>query len=330
MRLVSRAVLGLAAATFIMSGLASGQALGKSAIGKSAKVDQTVKIDKLTLKSARLAFEKQDYRRSINLYSKIPSTSDYWPEALEEKAWAYVHVKEHDEALALVKTLTSPPVKYEIGAEPYLLSGIIQLRLCNYKQLFQTMNQFKKDIKPRYRALEELAKNGKSAAAERFLSRSYEAQEVSRSTVGEDVKDLPRLVFRDKRLVQAFKRSMSVSGLQSSGNQDGETDRQARIVDSRLRALARRDMKDIEQVLRKFHLMEVEATSRMYSKVNLADRVTPAKPIQRDSETLVFPDDSGEVWLDELDNYRVDAKGCPGSSPGNSLSLDQSGKGRET
>ncbi|MDZ4082367.1 MAG: hypothetical protein U1E10_05495, partial [Bdellovibrionales bacterium] len=82
---------------------------------EGAKID-----DRKTMRDARVAFEKKDFRRSISLYSKIPATSDYWPESLEERAWALVHVKEHDQALALVKTLTAPPVTSEIGAEPYL------------------------------------------------------------------------------------------------------------------------------------------------------------------------------------------------------------------
>lgn len=286
------------------------------ASASSAQVRQPT--DRQVLRDARLAFAKKDFRRSINLYSKIPATSDYWSESLEERAWALVHVKEHDQALSLVKTLTAPPVKFEIGGEPYLLAGIVQLRLCNYDDLFRVMKRFKSDIQPRYEALKLLAQTGNSPAAERFLSRSFDAGDVSRLTAGEDLANLPRMVFRDKKLRSAFHASMKPG-----------SDKHLATVRSRLKALAGRDVKDIGEVLRKFHLMEVEAVSRLYSKVHLADAKTPSTAVKRDANTLVFPDDSEDVWLDELDNYHVEANGCPGapsaSSAGAGGSSNQGG-----
>ena len=263
---------------------------------EGAKID-----DRKTMRDARVAFEKKDFRRSISLYSKIPATSDYWPESLEERAWALVHVKEHDQALALVKTLTAPPVKSEIGAEPYLLSALVQLRLCDYDELFKVMKRFKSDVKLRYEALKELAKTGATDASEKFLTRSIEIGQMSRVSAGPELGSLPRLVYRDAKIQSAFKDMLK----------PGASDRHARIVGLRLKALAARDVKDLDIVLRKFHLIEVEAVSRMYSDIHLADGKTPATEIKRDANTLVFPDDDEDVWLDELDNYHVNAKGCP-------------------
>ncbi len=257
--------------------------------------------DRKVMRDARVAFEKKDFRRSITLYSKIPATSDYWPESLEERAWALVHVKEHDQALALVKTLTAPPVKSEIGAEPYLLSALVQLRLCDYDELFKVMKRFKTDVKPRYEALKMLAKSGQSEASERFLARAIEMGQVSRTSAGPDLAALPRLVYRDAKLQSAFRDMLK----------PGVSDRHARVAGLRLKDLAQRDVKDLDIILRKFHLIEVEAVSRMYSDVHLADGKNPAKEIERDANTLVFSDDDEDVWLDELDNYHVNAKGCP-------------------
>lgn len=257
--------------------------------------------DRKQMRDARVAFEKKDYRRSISLYSKIPATSDYWPESLEERAWALVHVKEHDQALALVKTLTAPPVKSEIGAEPYLLSALVQLRLCDYDELFKVMKRFKTDIKPRFEALKELSKSGRSNASDRFLARSIQMGQLSRASAGPDLAELPRLSYRDAKLQKAF----------LDMKKPGASDRHLGIMNLRMKALASRDVKEIETILRKFHLIEVEAVSRMYSDVHLADGKNPGTEIQRDANTLVFPDDDEDVWLDELDNYHVNAKGCP-------------------
>lgn len=303
--------MSLATLTVLLTATTAGAKVSAKVGSKSEPTS-----DRQVLREARVAFEKKDYRRSINLYSKIPATSDYWSESLEERAWALVHVKEHDQALSLVKTLTAPPVKYEIGGEPYLLSGIVQLRLCNYNELFRVMKRFKSDIQPRYEALQVLAKTGNSPAAEKFLSRSFEAGDVSRATAGEDLANLPRMVYRDKKLRTAFLASMKHG-----------SDKHMAIVRARLKSLAERDVKDLGEVLRKFHLIEVEAVSRMYSKVHLADAKTPSSKVQRDANTLVFPDDSDDVWLDELDNYHVEANGCPGAPSTTSAGANAGDKG---
>ncbi len=310
------AAIGLLTAGLVTVGLTASVADAKAGAKTSATKTSAQPTDKQVLRDARLAFEKKDYRRSINLYSKIPATSDYWSESLEERAWALVHVKEHDQALSLVKTLTAPPVKYEIGGEPYLLSGIVQLRLCNYDELFRVMKRFKADIQPRYDALQVLAKTGNSPAAEKFLSRSFDAGDVTRQTAGEDLANLPRMIYRDKKLRSSFQASMKPG-----------SDKHMATVRARLKALAERDVKDIGEVLRKFHLMEVEAVSRMYSKVHLADAKTPSTAVKRDANTLVFPDDTEDVWLDELDNYHVEANGCPGAPSATSAGAQDGGKG---
>lgn len=257
--------------------------------------------DRKIVRNARIAFEKKEFKKAKALYESVPASSDLWAEVLEERAWTHVHLKEHDQALALVKTLSAPPLKSEIGAEPYLLSSLIQLRLCNYKELFNVMKRFKEDIRPRYEALQVLAKNGESEASVRMLNRSIEAGAMSRATAGTDLPNLPRIFYRDAKVKSAF----------ASMLKPGASDRFANIVKSRMKALAQRDVKDTESILRKMHLIEVEAVSRIYSEQHLADAKKTSAPIARNANTLVFPDDDQDVWLDELNSYHVDAKGCP-------------------
>ncbi len=275
-------------------------ATAKSATAKPVK-STTSQNDRTLLRNARIAFEKKDFKKAQSLYEQIPQSSDLWPEALEERAWTHVHLMEHDQALASVKTLFAPPFKAEISAEPYLLSSLIQLRLCNYNELFKVMKRFKEDIRPRHEAMQALAKNGESEASIHMIGRSIEAGQMSRVTAGSDLPNLPRLFYRDAKVQAAF----------SSMLKPGASDRFANIVTMRLKALAQRDVKDTESILRKMHLVEVEAVSRIYSEQHLADAKKTSAPIARDANTLVFPDDDKDVWLDELNSYQVNAKGCP-------------------
>lgn len=286
----------------------AGQAVAASKKSKPVKpVEGTIPRteEQKTMQSARVAFEKKDFATAMKLYETIPATSDYWTEALEERAWSHVHLMEHDKALGLVKTLTAPPVKYEIGSEPYLLSSLVQLRLCNYNEIFKVMKRFKEDVKPRFEAMQALSKSGTSDAANRAIGRMQTlpaGERFTRAAAGGDVASLPRLFYRD-------------AAIQSRLSQPATED-QVADVSARMKALAKRDVSDIEGVLRKMHLIEVEATQRMYSHLNLADKKKSAAPISRDANTLVFPDDEDDVWLDEVDAYHVDAKGCPGLPQG--------------
>ncbi len=282
------------------------KSVSKSALKPHPKsaVKAVTQTEREIMRSARALFEKKQFEKALALYELIPQSSDYWVEALEERAWTHVHLKEHDQALANIKTLFAPPVKSEIGAEPYLLSSLIQLRLCNYNELFKVMKRFKEDIRPRHEALQTLAKVGESEASVKMIGRSIAAGQMSRATAGVDLPVLPRLFYRDAKIQMAFQMMLK----------PGASARHSNTVTNRLKSLANRDVKDTETILRKMHLIEVEAVSRIYSEQHLADAKKTSAPIQRDANTLVFPDDDKDVWIDELDSYKVNAKGCPAAS----------------
>ncbi|MDX9730966.1 MAG: hypothetical protein RBT63_04260 [Bdellovibrionales bacterium] len=279
----------------------------------NAKTDRLQLSDRTLMKDARLAFEKKDYKKALSLYEEVPQASDYWAEALEERAWSHLHLKEHDRALALVKTLQAPPMNAEIGGEPYLLTTLIHLRLCNYNELFKTMKRFKSDIQPRHTAMKELAKTGETEETQKMINRSLDAKAMTRVTAGGDLTKLPRLFYRDAKIQEAFQAMLK----------PGASDRFPRIIALRMKALAERDAKETEDILRKLHLVEVESVSRIYAVQHLADAKKAPEKIKRDAETLVFPDDDGDIWLDELDSYHVNAKGCPGAVQTPSLAKGQ-------
>lgn len=279
--------------------------LAQAATAAPARSKAAVKVsERKTLRDARIAFEKKQFTKAVGLYESIPQASDYWIEALEERAWSHVHLKEHDKALGLLKTLFAPPIVSEIGAEPYLLSSLIQLRLCNYNELFKGLKQFKTDIRPRFESLEALAKDGETEESVKLLGRSLEIGQLSRASAGVDLPMLPRLFYRDTKLQQSFKKLLKPSSPKAEAKLDA-------AIKSRLKALAQRDVQDIQKILRRLHLVEVESVSRMYSQMHLADNKKTSPAIDRNANTLVFPDDRDDVWLDELDSYHVNSKGCP-------------------
>lgn len=72
---------------------------------------------------------------------------------------------------------------------------------------------------------------------------------------------------------------------------------------------AKAKVKEYSQTISKLQLAEVEAIQYVHTADPDKSRPTLSK-ISKNSRQLSFPE-SDEVWLDEIDAYQVQAKGCP-------------------
>ena len=74
--------------------------------------------------------------------------------------------------------------------------------------------------------------------------------------------------------------------------------------------LARLNLKEISNITKKMHLIEVEVIQQLH----IAKKINAAKKFKASNsrQTLVFPDD-GEIWLDEVDKYRASIGNCKNS-----------------
>ncbi len=64
--------------------------------------------DQIELATARVLYQKTDVDGAIEHYNAIPKSSDFWLEALEERAWAHLRKNEYDKAVSDITTLLSP------------------------------------------------------------------------------------------------------------------------------------------------------------------------------------------------------------------------------
>ena len=259
---------------------------------KTAGVPQ----DRLLMTKARLVYQDGDMKKAIEFYQQIPSASDYWLESLEEKAWAYLRIGEHGNALASLNTLKAPLFEPLVGPEPYFLAGLIHLRVCDYPKIFDSIKEFKEKFRPRLIAIQELSNTGTSKAA-REVVQKLSSEPLVWKTIAAEAKELPRLFHRDAILaarVRAMKKGQATS-------QD---------VMARLQQLAKNDMQEISDILQKVQLLEAEVIQRIHMAEKPNTRANRSSDIARNSDTLVFPD-TNEYWMDELDKYHVNVKGCP-------------------
>ncbi|MCM2282996.1 MAG: hypothetical protein NDI61_14235 [Bdellovibrionaceae bacterium] len=264
-----------------------------------AREKSDIPRDRLLMTKGRLLFQDGDMRGAIRAYEQVPNDSDHWLESLEERAWAHVRLGEHGQALAHLRTIKAPLFQNLIGPEPYFLTGLIHLKVCDYPAIFESIREFQTKFRARLVAMQTLAKTGSSEAARNAIAK-LRTQPLIWKTIAPEAGDLPRLFYRD---VTFRERAAQFAA--------GRVD--ASILERRLQHLAQRDLKEISEILQKMHLLEAEVIQRIHMAERPSTRVNRDIKIAKGQEVLKFPD-TGEYWMDELDKYHVTVSGCPTES----------------
>lgn len=82
---------------------------------------------------------------------------------------------------------------------------------------------------------------------------------------------------------------------------------------------AQHRLAETRETIQKLNLLEAEAIQRLY--IDESGKRLPGSPpkIVKEADQLSFPmdpeTDAKEVWVDEVDDYRVSVKGCPTAGP---------------
>lgn len=293
-----------------------------------------VSEDLLNLTAARLLFQNGYFDASIRYYTKIPKKSDYWLEAQEEAAWAFVRKGEPQNALALTETLVNPAFRGQVGPEPHFVRALAQLKVCDYPGVVEGLKLFPQRFKGRTQSLRALSETPERPAVTRILE-DLRTRDVRWEEIGKEAHGLPRMITRDQRLKdlvraqaelereakvaeELYAKSLAQTGLQASFEnlRQGVLNR-ARMAKSaslgRVQELAKSEVDETGKILAKMHIVEAE----VIQQVAASDKLSKATVRQGDAklgstgskakDTLRFPADN-EVWFDELANYQVHVK----------------------
>lgn len=103
----------------------------------------TADKDRVLMSLGRIQYELQDFDGAIASYERVSKGGDEWLSAVEESAWAEFRRDKPDATIARLKTVTSPAFKEVTRSEPFFLMGLAQLRVCDFKSLFKTIETFK-------------------------------------------------------------------------------------------------------------------------------------------------------------------------------------------
>lgn len=251
--------------------------------------------DKKMMNHARRLYENGKLDQAAIVYSKIQPSSDFWLEALEERAWANTRQGKFEEALADLQSITSPIWAPQVGPETYMLSTFVSLKLCAYKDVLKKIDLFKKRMLPRVEVLQTLLTDTQLPNDIWDILVKDKKSKVTMSSLGQQAEKFPRYFYRDQKLLSFVKQ-----GLKNKSHE-------------RLKELAQLDLDEIETNLKKMKIIDVELIQNVLTLDK--DEKPKSKKLSFNSidknKSLVFPVSDEEVWVDEVGHFQVKAENCP-------------------
>lgn len=292
----------------------SGQPLRGIGMLKTLERKKTSAVgeDILEMNIGRLYFQLGRLDEAIESFDKVKKSSDFWLEAQEEKAHAFGRQREFNKVISTLMTVEAPMFDGQVGPEPYFVSALTSYKICDYTAIFKVSDLYKKRFKPRVHALVELADNGTSDHLQAAITH-LEAGDLSIQSVGGDAKFLPRNFWHDETIKNNLLKAKQ-SAKSSAGSGEGasvQVQANRSLISSRVVALARQELKEIQDVTQKLNILEADVIQRIHAfEKSNKDRPVQGELASSSSDTLVFPQ-TDETWVDELDSYQAQIKGCP-------------------
>ncbi|MGZ5278399.1 MAG: tetratricopeptide repeat protein [Pseudobdellovibrionaceae bacterium] len=292
-----------------------------------------VSSELMQMTAARLLFQNGYFDSSIKLYEKVPKASEYWTEAQEEIAWAYIRKGEPQNAMAISQSLVKPALASQVSPESYFVHSLSQLKICNYSGVAASLENFSKTFKKRTLDLNEVAANSESAVTLQAIE-TLKQKKARVNDLGSIGRKLPRLVTKDEhlfRFAQAQKhleseakaaeilyaQFLSETGLQASFDTLKQTtsNRAHRAKSSaiqRVQELAREEVQETKEILKKMHIIEAEVLQQTAVAEKIAKNATNVEEKKggtgaKGPDVLRFPAEK-EIWFDEISHYKIDVK----------------------
>lgn len=293
-----------------------------------------VSKDLMQLTAARLLFQNGYFDASIKYYEKVSKESEFWTEAQEEIAWAYVRKGEPQNAIAVSRGLVNAAMNNQVSAEAYFVSSLSQLKVCDYTAVSKNLEAFPKAFKNRTKVLGEISKGSDSQDVTKAID-LLKVKKIRVQDLGQSAETLPRLITRDEKLFDfaqsqkhfedeaktaetLYAKSLAQTGLQGYfANLKQTTLSRAQMAKTaaytRVKELAKTEVEETKEILRKLHIVEAE----VIQQVALSDQLTKNSKAAvtekkgttgaKGQDTLTFAADD-EIWFDEISNYKVDVK----------------------
>ncbi|MCJ8276727.1 MAG: hypothetical protein MJK18_07790, partial [Bdellovibrionales bacterium] len=309
---------------------------------QGVKSNNPISTNLMNLTAARMLYQNGYLTEAIRYYEKIEKSSDYWFEAQEEIAWSYLRLGQSQNTLASSMTLMTPDFTADVGPEVFYLSSLANLKVCDYASVSRTLQDFRTRFQKKAQSLINI-KNGEDTKSIGKLVSILRKGRARMTDLGGEGIRLPRhstrdealffMVQRNKKLDREAKRaselySQSLSEGTALVGFQAKMEKFKKFVESRARnsytssvnriqQLAATEITEIHDVLKKMQIVEAELIQQlaMVDRVieetkNKVSKVKKGTTGSQSDDSLSFPY-QGEIWFDEIANYRIDiAKGC--------------------
>jgi tetratricopeptide (TPR) repeat protein len=110
----------------------------------SAKPNDTNKVSAI-MAIARTYYQKKDWSKAIEVYSKVPRDHVLWHAALFEKTWAMLRSARFRSTLSNFQSLHSSYYDDAYLPETLLLRAIVYLYICQYDEMEKVLSLFNKE-----------------------------------------------------------------------------------------------------------------------------------------------------------------------------------------
>ncbi|MEQ1723472.1 MAG: tetratricopeptide repeat protein [Pseudobdellovibrio sp.] len=123
---------------------------------------------------ARVLYQKQDWAKSIEAYSKIPRDHVMWHDALFEKTWAMLRTARFRSTLSNFQSLHSSYYEDTYLPETLLLRAIVYLYICQYDEMEKVLSLYEGQYNPALKRVTTFLQNTNSEAYFTEISKTYQ------------------------------------------------------------------------------------------------------------------------------------------------------------
>ena len=306
------------------------------------KENNPVSTNLMNITAARMLYQNGYLSQSIRYYEKVDKGSDYWFEALEEMGWAELRLGKPQNTLAHTQTLLTPSLEPDVGPETFYLASLANLKICDYVQVSQLLKEYRKRFQTKAKVMMSLRETPDNKAVQTLFTK-LENGRTSLPALGQYGVEVPRHSTRDENLFYLVSRQKILraeaetakklysNSLSEGTAQVGFQAKMERFKKSisqrarnsftaslnRVKKLAQQEIDEISSILKKMQIVEAELIQQLAMTERVIEdsknKIAKTKKGTTGSQakdTLKFPY-QGEIWFDELANYKIDiAKGC--------------------
>ncbi|MCK6528901.1 hypothetical protein L6R50_15515 [Myxococcota bacterium] len=301
-----------------------------------SKPEETERLKTLSVMNlGRIYYGIEQFDRAAYYYDNVmPRYSPHWPEALFEASWAYFMAEgQENRALGHIMTVESPFFTNEFWIpEVTILKALVYYRICEYRDVTKTLDQFESYYKP---LLDEIQRFVKT-----YEQRELPPQHAYKTLYSKDstYAKLPKAVFArieanqnfsgPHRHVLQIEKEIALVGSMKSQWRDSSVGKA--VLDSLKRSRKRymklagivlvNEMNSVGQQLAELmgqaSIIRFEVASGEYQKYKAAardpDQINIAEGLEYEFATnpeYVYWPFNNEYWHDELGFYIFTEKG---------------------